>query len=434
MSLIRADRRHFTGCPGEFFSDFREHASSHSVHGSRMELPFAVEQSTTIHLNNGDSGGGTNNDGSRTTPSSSIRQQHSQQLEQSETDSLVTASSHGSLIDASCLMEDEEGENDDDDANNVFIDYNNDIHRHQRRQERHQRAAAVVGVCGDGVTNVSSSSPGGGPLPPNTPQDVVLPARRPSHQQQPQQRGQQHQEHVVVVTSSQDHQQPQQRHGHRHPHHQTLTEISSRGTVQVQDEGIHVVAVAAGGGGHSRRPLPPPPPPPPEADFTYVDVTSDDSGVDALLEGEVVVDLPLTGPSAKRPDILTVLLGGIHQYNQFDVLLQQIEHANHMAQKASDAKSDGDIVSAMEYHAKAAQSYRDNAYELRDKSRKFDIRRNEQLFHRQRSTHHDLCFVMCCHAYWIYLHRTSFRFLQQPVILSLSCCVPQHHLLIHYSF
>ena len=266
-----------------------------------MELPFAVEQS------------GHNNDGVGRRPSSSSLQPNDhhphQPLGQSETDSLVTASSHGSLIDTSGLVEDHHHPDDAIEDRNLPQHHH---HHHHRRHHHHPHQHETAGF-GEGDTHSNAagniSRPGGGPLPPNTPQDVVLPSR-PS-----------------------------------------VGDVPGHHKMKKNDEGMMVG---------------------PEADFTYVDVTSDETTADVLLgEGEVVVDLPDMESQRRRQrgDVLTVLLGDMRN-DECDDLLETIYRANDASKRAASAKSEGDLVLALEYHTKAAKLYKDNAIILRDRNRK----------------------------------------------------------------
>jgi hypothetical protein len=113
----------------------------------------------------------------------------------------------------------------------------------------------------------------------------------------------------------------------------------------------------------------------PETDFTYVDVTSDETSADVLLgEGEVVVDLPDIESQQRRQrgDVLTALLGDM-RHDECDDLLETIDRANDASKRAASAKSEGDLVLALEYHAKAAKLYKDNAVILRDRNRKLSL-------------------------------------------------------------
>lgn len=154
-----------------------------------------------------------------------------------------------------------------------------------------------------------------GPLLPNTPQDILLPSHHhvQSQQQHHQERGQ-----LVVIPASEEH------------------------TITVKD------------GGYGE----------PENDFTYVNVTEIDADEgDILIEGE---DMGLPQDQA-RGDVLAVLLGGMRE-NESNSLLNKTEAANEMALKASEAKKQGDIISALEYHTHAARSYKDVAGLIRGRN------------------------------------------------------------------
>jgi hypothetical protein len=46
------------------------------------------------------------------------------------------------------------------------------------------------------------------------------------------------------------------------------------------------------------------------------------------------------------------------------------EAANEVVLRASEAKKQGDLLSALEYHTQAAKLYKDNALAIRDRNRK----------------------------------------------------------------
>lgn len=144
------------------------------------------------------------------------------------------------------------------------------------------------------------------PLVPNTPQDILLPA---PHRGQPQEQGQ-----IVVIPAPEE-----------------------------QGPGIGDA----------------------ENDFTYVNVTEiiDTDEDDPLIEGD---DLILS-QDQKRGDVLAVLLGEMQQ-NNGSSLLNETEYANEMALKASEAKKQGDLLSALDHHTQAAKLYKDIALAIRDKN------------------------------------------------------------------
>lgn len=100
-------------------------------------------------------------------------------------------------------------------------------------------------------------------------------------------------------------------------------------------------------------------------DFTYVNVTETDTdeGDDVFFEG---VDLILSQDHMRR-DMLETLLCGIHE-DGLELLLNEIEIANELARQASEAKKEGDIISALDYHTQAAKAYRNNAVKIRERN------------------------------------------------------------------
>jgi len=100
----------------------------------------------------------------------------------------------------------------------------------------------------------------------------------------------------------------------------------------------------------------------PENDFTYVNVTEIDADEDgSLLEG---ADLALP-QDQMRGDVLAVLLGEMQQCESTS-LLNCTESANDMVLKASEAKKQGDLLSALDHHTQAAKLYKDIAVLIRD--------------------------------------------------------------------
>jgi len=100
----------------------------------------------------------------------------------------------------------------------------------------------------------------------------------------------------------------------------------------------------------------------PENDFTYVNVTEIDADEDGtLLEGS-----DLSPPQDEgRGDVLAVLLGEMQQ-SECTSLLSGTESANEIALKATEAKQQGDLLSALNHHTIAAKLYKDIAVAIRD--------------------------------------------------------------------
>ncbi|KAG7340600.1 hypothetical protein IV203_024143 [Nitzschia inconspicua] len=156
-------------------------------------------------------------------------------------------------------------------------------------------------------------------LPPNTPQDVVLPAQFQTRQQQDQQQIHRHGQLVVQSASP----PPQDNNN-------------------------------------------------PEADFTYVNVTetdADEDEVDILMMEGANISLSLDHEifQQTRGDVLVALLSGM-QPKESDAMMNQTESANEAAQKASEAKKQGDLVSALEYHSFSAKLYKGIAVTVRARS------------------------------------------------------------------
>jgi hypothetical protein len=111
----------------------------------------------------------------------------------------------------------------------------------------------------------------------------------------------------------------------------------------------------------------------PEADFTYVNVTetdADDDEVDILLMEGANISLSLDqyhSQQHSRGDVLTSLLSGM-QPSESDAMMSQTESANDAALKASEAKKQGDLMYALEYHSQAAKLYKDIAVAIRDRN------------------------------------------------------------------
>jgi len=102
----------------------------------------------------------------------------------------------------------------------------------------------------------------------------------------------------------------------------------------------------------------------PDNDFTYVNVTEIDADEEGpLLEGE---DLSLP-QDQMRGDVLAVLLSEM-QHGETSSMLNDTESANKMALKASEAKKEGDLLTALENHTLAAKLYKDIAVAIRNKN------------------------------------------------------------------
>jgi hypothetical protein len=154
----------------------------------------------------------------------------------------------------------------------------------------------------------------------------------------------------------------------------------------------------------------------PDDDFAYVNVTEMDADeVDIILDGTDVAFIP---NEPQRGDVLAVLLSGMQQcesdalmvrppdlqlicivwrsfllviaYSMFSFVKtsthiktpirysavgacvqNQTEGANEAAMKASEAKKQGDLLAALEYHTQASKLYRDSAVSIRDRNCKF---------------------------------------------------------------
>lgn len=103
-------------------------------------------------------------------------------------------------------------------------------------------------------------------------------------------------------------------------------------------------------------------------DFTYVNVSetdADDLGV-VLEEG----DFGFQPELPQRGDILNVLLSGMQGHDN-ETFLDQAEQASAAAAKAAEAKQEGDLMAALEYHTQAAKLYRDNALAIRERNGMF---------------------------------------------------------------
>jgi len=153
------------------------------------------------------------------------------------------------------------------------------------------------------------------PLVPNTLQDIILPHQH-HHQHHHHHQHQHHQGQLVVTPATQEHK-------------------------NVIKEGGHV-----------------------DPDFTYVNVTEIDVDEnDIFFEG-----LDITLPQDQiRGDVTAILLGGM-QEDECDSFLSGTESANELASQASEAKKQGDLISALDYHTQAAKLYKDNAMVVRDRN------------------------------------------------------------------
>lgn len=87
-------------------------------------------------------------------------------------------------------------------------------------------------------------------------------------------------------------------------------------------------------------------------DFTYVNVSETDAdGLHAIIdESDLNFEV-----ATQRSDVLSLLLSGTNP------IVNITEEANDAASKALEAKKQGDLLGALEYHATAARKYKENA-------------------------------------------------------------------------
>lgn len=169
------------------------------------------------------------------------------------------------------------------------------------------------------ASSQGSSVTSGGPLVPNRRQDVVIPS--PSSM-------------TTKLTQQ-----------HEHP-----------GKIVVTSDGSHIRNETLTGGGYVDT----------ENDFTYVNVTETDTTDEDVFFGEAGLDRPIQSVADQgRLNVFKNLLCGMNQ-DSTNLLLNDLESANELAQKASASKKEGDIIAALDYHTKAAKLYRNNAIEIRE--------------------------------------------------------------------